>query len=891
MNLNQTAHQGHKRVIAANHATTRWLSATVMLFLLASICVPVEAGKPPPKTQPKSSSSSSSSKPKLPSNKSPSNKSDDNDSDATGAKARARPKTSDADDPDATSGSGKPRKKGASDSSEDSDDPAIKKGGRRPGDTDSDVDDPANPKRPIRPNAMAFAPEQQAIVPSRSARRKARDSYRAAKDALAINNLEKAIEDFQNAYRNDAHPILAYRLAKVLNQAGRVEECLDVLDAVRTNPRMTDQDVQKFLKLHTVVLNGGDDPDVIEKAEAWRGIRSSNPAYDTVVLKQSTDDDESDIYLEDDPVLVVKQQAKALPRAPAPNYDGDYEDPDSALTVTSDSDASAVVPQVVWNSVKKGANLYLKADAAQKSGDFNTAAKIAKEAYLSDPVPDYAMIAGDNLRKAGRLQEAITWYTEVFGNGTSHIRQQASANARINEIEQQLSAKLKLAPDINAASPDTDFSDFTAQAKLWLDQTKYKPRVGAALRAAWYLEQSGDHERAVSMYRKVVELGENIDADQSVDQTDPENKPQVVAALVARAKSALKQARVTPVAKYGDTRAPLTKYVGDTGTDLYAEEDTPVENPFTNMSIVVRDLIDGKRNVAFVRGFIGKMTGISNDQQLNDFIVELGVKVAEQDSKNPNLLSPLKMADIDSGLRKNGIMPQKNPPLPDSPDAFKTPQSEQFQKRKVKYLKSTAERAPFELRDFESNGEVKIFRGIPNLPGTPNAGGGPLDTAEMSTAFSGKGWGIFVMSPDGKMYVGNHEVGQFHHSSFLAASDVAGAGELQATDGKITTISNKSGHYHPRAVHLVQTLEELGPDGIGLNLKGIKVQIVAKFAGNVAPQPWEDATDPSAPNDAESFLNLFRNDKAAFIKHWKSRGFENDPFEGTADEGVYFKDI
>ena len=43
--------------------------------------------------------------------------------------------------------------------------------------------------------------------------------------------------------------------------------------------------------------------------------------------------------------------------------------------------------------------------------------------------------------------------------------------------------------------------------------------------------------------------------------------------------------------------------------------------------------------------------------------------------------------------------------------------------------------------------------------------GEKLDTSQMYSKFSGRGWGIFVMDRAGNMYVGRHRVGLFHHSS------------------------------------------------------------------------------------------------------------------------------
>jgi hypothetical protein len=73
----------------------------------------------------------------------------------------------------------------------------------------------------------------------------------------------------------------------------------------------------------------------------------------------------------------------------------------------------------------------------------------------------------------------------------------------------------------------------------------------------------------------------------------------------------------------------------------------------------------------------------------------------------------------------------------------------------------------------------------------------PVDTEDMETHFSGKGWGIFVCSPDGKLFIHSHEAGVHHHSSFLAGGAVLAAGEIVVREGVVMVITPKSGHYQP----------------------------------------------------------------------------------------------
>lgn len=94
--------------------------------------------------------------------------------------------------------------------------------------------------------------------------------------------------------------------------------------------------------------------------------------------------------------------------------------------------------------------------------------------------------------------------------------------------------------------------------------------------------------------------------------------------------------------------------------------------------------------------------------------------------------------------------------------------------------------------------------------------GKPFSTKNETTAFSGDGTAIFVLSNDKKFYSGSHIVGQFHHSSFLSGKPVSAAGEIQSDkNGKIIKVSAKSGHYKPtieQNLTMLRTLKENGVD-------------------------------------------------------------------------------
>lgn len=83
----------------------------------------------------------------------------------------------------------------------------------------------------------------------------------------------------------------------------------------------------------------------------------------------------------------------------------------------------------------------------------------------------------------------------------------------------------------------------------------------------------------------------------------------------------------------------------------------------------------------------------------------------------------------------------------------------------------------------------------------------PLDTSNNKTVFSGKGWAIFVVDMEGRLYCGDHEEGKFHHSTFLAGGAVKAAGELLADRGVIQVVTAKSGHYTPGMEQMIQFLK------------------------------------------------------------------------------------
>jgi hypothetical protein len=98
------------------------------------------------------------------------------------------------------------------------------------------------------------------------------------------------------------------------------------------------------------------------------------------------------------------------------------------------------------------------------------------------------------------------------------------------------------------------------------------------------------------------------------------------------------------------------------------------------------------------------------------------------------------------------------------------------------------------------------------------------DGVLFDTSASTSVWGghspraIFVMDEFGNVYASTvHAAGRFHHSSFLAGSPVAGAGEIEVVDGRLTMVTDQSGHYLPGRSMTLQAVHRLGEQGVDLS--------------------------------------------------------------------------
>lgn len=95
----------------------------------------------------------------------------------------------------------------------------------------------------------------------------------------------------------------------------------------------------------------------------------------------------------------------------------------------------------------------------------------------------------------------------------------------------------------------------------------------------------------------------------------------------------------------------------------------------------------------------------------------------------------------------------------------------------------------------------------------------PFDTGAATSRWANAdARAIFVMDEHGNLYASNtYRVGRFHHSSFLAGAPVAAAGEVTVLQGRLTFLSNRSGHYQPSPDTLKVVLRVLGESGIDVD--------------------------------------------------------------------------
>jgi hypothetical protein len=123
------------------------------------------------------------------------------------------------------------------------------------------------------------------------------------------------------------------------------------------------------------------------------------------------------------------------------------------------------------------------------------------------------------------------------------------------------------------------------------------------------------------------------------------------------------------------------------------------------------------------------------------------------------------------------------------------------------------------------------------------------------------------MNAAGEIFAGQSIPGVVHHSSFLAGGAVAGAGEIAISGGKVTAISNTSGHYRPGPAYLWQTVKQLEMLGVPLESVRVDVMGVSKTFKNAkeflgAFNPSEEPEMFDAGKAIEK-LNAYLTEKSA----------------------------
>lgn len=100
----------------------------------------------------------------------------------------------------------------------------------------------------------------------------------------------------------------------------------------------------------------------------------------------------------------------------------------------------------------------------------------------------------------------------------------------------------------------------------------------------------------------------------------------------------------------------------------------------------------------------------------------------------------------------------------------------------------------------------------------------PLNTT-VGSNFGGAA--MFIMDANGDFLVSTHEEdGKFQHSSLASGMPVAMAGEMRVERGRISYISNSSGHYRPNLNHMNQCIIQLRQRGV--KLRGVEVDLYGR---------------------------------------------------------------
>ena len=168
-----------------------------------------------------------------------------------------------------------------------------------------------------------------------------------------------------------------------------------------------------------------------------------------------------------------------------------------------------------------------------------------------------------------------------------------------------------------------------------------------------------------------------------------------------------------------------------------------------------------------------------------------------------------------------------------------------------------------------------------------HASGDKLDTGALQNYLGQAGVAIYVLSAQGNLHVSNQEYQKRHHSSLLAGIPIASAGEIVVKDGKVTYISNSSGHYLPALDHFLQVLHHLQKRTVDLNATRIAyVWGIYPHERRISTGIRNFLTDNALDDDSYDWNNLLYayktllNDRVLGPKGWEYR-------PNAAKPGVY----
>ncbi len=148
---------------------------------------------------------------------------------------------------------------------------------------------------------------------------------------------------------------------------------------------------------------------------------------------------------------------------------------------------------------------------------------------------------------------------------------------------------------------------------------------------------------------------------------------------------------------------------------------------------------------------------------------------------------------------------------------------------------------------------------------------------------------IWAMSPDGDLHVVAGQPFRIHHSSIFAGGDVLCAGEIVAKEGRLTLLTNQSGHYKPKPHTLIAALKKLEEQG--LDVSGSKVRIFGlglnHYISDQKREKFEKEGIP-AQNVAKVVAKHYRDEADEISARARN---ESDPLRRAelAKQALYFR--